>query len=366
METLRYVHGETFKLGDKTKYHDKGSKSKKGYWEERGNLVVHGFSDYSNVQKSGCDKIDRYRILALSKLQSYGFHKTHCIEALDHLKGDVDESIKLLFSKYFPLPNDVEEEPPNDHHLLIAKPTEEEILEMREDEILVLQSIFENSFEVKENNKVWLIKLKLDYLLQYSPSEVKKIQLAQIEKQKQLTAATANRRKLEKCRNFAKGNCKYGLKCRYYHELEKNDTETALSSIDNNWFYVEIRFTNDCQYPYEPPMVFLKSTCPDLSDTLCLRLTRRLINESRQFAKDNMPCMFAIIDLIRMETDMLKFLENDRYRFLDSKCSLFYQSTSNDENNLIIENNLPTHYKKGRYRLFFLFLLSFVNCRPTI
>lgn len=40
METLRYIHGDDFKLDDISNYKDKGSRLKKNFWQERGNLIV--------------------------------------------------------------------------------------------------------------------------------------------------------------------------------------------------------------------------------------------------------------------------------------------------------------------------------------
>lgn len=338
LETLRYIHGQDYQLADKSSYVDKGTKFKNGYWQERGNLVVQGGYDYSNIQKSGCDSIDRYRMFAILKLESYGFHKGHCIEALDYCKGEVDNALLLLFSKYF------------SSYVTLDKPaveyTENEILELRNDEISALESIYDNAFEVKEINKVWQLKLKIDHLLVHSPSEQKKKSTARKEKEKEQRQG----KKVEKCKNLLKGRCKYGDRCRYSHKLEDESSDKPIDpNLDPNWFYLEIRFPTGNVYPYESPLVFLKTTCPDIPTSLCLRLTRRIVEEARRFADDGIPSVYTISELLQMDDEISLFLKNDRYQLLDPKKSLFYVSLE-DEMNLVHCKDLPTHYARGTTR----------------
>lgn len=337
LETLRYIHGQDYQLADKSSYVDKGTRYKNGYWQERGNLVVQGGCDYSNIQKSGCDSIDRYRMFAILKLESYGFYKGHCVEALDYCKGDVDEALILLFSKYFP------------SYVNLDKPSieynENEILELRSDEISALESIYDTAFEVKDINKVWQLKLKIDHLLIHSPSEQKKKSEAKKEKEKE----QRHGKKLEKCKNLLKGHCKYGDRCRYSHKLDKAESLSIDPNLDPNWFYLEIRFPAGNVYPYEAPLVFLKTTCPDIPTSLCLRLTRRIVEEARRFAEDQIPSVYTISELLQMDDEISKFLKSDRYQLLDAKKSLFHVNMD-DELSLAESKDLPTHYVKGASR----------------
>lgn len=303
-------------------------------------MVVQGGCDYSNVQKSGCDSIDRYRMFAILKLESYGFSKGHCIEALDHCKGDVDEALVLLYSKYFPAYVNVIDKPSS------AQYDENEILELRNDEISALESIYDEAFEVKERNKVWQLKLKVDHLLIHSPSEQKKKSEAKREKEKE----QRNGKKLEKCRNLLKGHCKYGDRCRYSHKMDADSSDKTIDpNLDPNWFYLEIRFPSGNVYPYEAPLVFLKTTCPDIPASLCLRLTRRIAEEAQRFAVDQIPSVYSISELLQMDDEISLFLKGDRYTLLDGKQSLFYVSVD-DENELAASKDLPTHYAKGAPR----------------
>lgn len=337
LETLRYIHGQDYQLADKSSYVDKGTRYKNGYWQERGNLVVQGGCDYSNIQKTGCDTLDRFRMLSILKLESYGFNKSHCIEALDYCKGDVDEALVLLFSKYFA--SYVKDRPSVEYD-------ENEILELRNDEISALESIYDSAFEVKEPNKVWQLKLKIDHLLVHSPSEQKKKSEAKKEKEKE----QRHGKKLEKCKNMLKGHCKYGDKCRYSHKVETESNDRTIDpNLDPNWFYLEIRFPPGNVYPYEAPLVFLKTTCPDIPSSLCLRLTRRIVEEAQRFADDQIPSVYSISELLQMDDEITLFLKSDRYQLLDGKKSLFYVSME-DELSLSAGKNLPTHYAKGATR----------------
>lgn len=330
-------------MAQKSTYKDKGNKIKNGYWQERGNLVVQGGYDYSNIQKSGCDSIDRNRMLALLKIESYGFPKSHCLEALEVCKGSVDEALELLYTKYFPMPPGTE-----DSTAKSSAHTLDEVIELRQDEMSALQSIYDaNTFEEQEPNKVWLLKLKIDHLLKHSPSEKRKMMAAEI-----LAAEERRNRgakKLEPCKNLKlKGACKYGNRCKYSHKVDDERAARPYdANVDPNWFFLELRFADGSQYPFEAPMVFLKTTCPDIPHELCLRLTRRIVSEARDIARDEMPSFYTLAELLQMDDEMATFLKNDRHQFLDAKKSLFYVDESLNANNGEEANIRPTHYTRG-------------------
>lgn len=273
-------------------------------------------------------------MFALMKLESYGFHKSHCIEALDVCKGNVDECLELLSAKYFP-----------SFSTLQSSNQKDLLLELREDEKAALQSIFDTAFEEKIPNHIWQLKMKIDHLLVHSPSEVKKRREAELEKEKE----RKNGKQTPLCKNFLKGNCKFGGKCRFSHKLPETSSDKQLENpeLDNTWFYLEIRFPKGNLYPYEAPLIFLKTTCPDIPRMLCLRIARRLTIEAQEYAKNEMPSVYAIADLLQLEHDIGEFLKTDRHQFLDAKKSLFFV-----ENNLLdsmdIAKELPTHYSKGK------------------
>lgn len=339
MDTLRFIHGQNFQLGTKTKYKEMGTRLTKGYWEERGNLVVQSVTDV-RIEKTGCRATDHSKILDLSKLESFGFDINHCVEAIDHCKGDTDSALELLYQLYFPTIFNNQEKP----H---AEITEKEAKEMRTDEMDALKSIYEaNVIEEKEHNKVWLLKFKVDHLLIYSESEQKKRALLKQEEQKRLKYGGGAKKVIEKCKNFAvNGKCKYGSRCRFSHEIEPTKT-SADPNLDTNWFFIEFRFPNGNLYPYETPIISVKTICPDISKVLCLRITRRCLEEAQILAADGMPSVYTIADLLQNEADIMEFLKNDRYIFPDPKKSVFH--TADEVVNEIEEiKPRPSHYKKG-------------------
>uniref|UniRef100_A0A182SYI7 RNA helicase n=1 Tax=Anopheles maculatus TaxID=74869 RepID=A0A182SYI7_9DIPT len=352
METLRAIHGEAFQLGDISKYEDKGGRMKKGFWQDRGNLVIQGGVDFSNIPRTGNTNEDKFRMYAVMKLHSYAFHRAHCEEALDHHNGDVDSALALLFSKYFPPPNNLQ--PPVEDH------NEDELTALRADEREVLESIYDKLFVEKEHNRVWQLKFKIDHLLTHSPSEMRKqaereAQQAEEEKRRMQEAlAKKKKAKREKCWNFAKGKCRYGNRCHYSHELDESDSEEKKNSKkvektmeeDPNWFFLEIRFPPGNRYPFERPILLLKTTCSDIPEQLCLRVNRRLVQECIELTNDGMPCIYAVADLLQNDEEIGRFIEQDRYQFPDGRRSLFYVPEQ-DAIEVGMGNNLPTHHQRG-------------------
>lgn len=335
MKTLRHVRGQDFQLGNKSQYKDMGSVLTKGYWKDRGNLIVHSATDISNMVRTGDAAVDRQTMMALTKLESYGFEMAHILEAFGYCSKDADQTVELLFRQYFPsiLYNQNKSE---------QQHSETEIMEMRTDEMAALQSIYEKDVvEERETNKMWVIKLRLDYLLVYSDSEQKKRAVAQKQKSKPVKPIN-----VEKCKYMlSKGKCKFGDKCRYSHQMD-NGREVVDTHLDLNWFYVEFWFPKDSLYPYETPLIAVKTTVADIPKSLCLRITRRCLIEADQLAKDGMPSVFTIADLLQNEDEIMQFLKNDRYEFPSPKDSIFAEReeelAASEE-----RKTLPTHYTRG-------------------
>ncbi|XP_058058907.1 putative ATP-dependent RNA helicase DHX57 [Anopheles bellator] len=354
MDTLRAIHGESFQLGDISKYEDKGGRMKKGFWQDRGNLVIQGGCDFSKVVRTGNSNEDKFRMYATMKLHSYGFHRAHCEEALDHHNGDIDQALALLFSKYFPPPANLPP-PPEEYG-------EEELSTLRADEREALESIYDKLFVEKEHNHVWQLKFKIGHLLVHSPSEMKKQAERERQQQeddrrrKQDQLAKKKKAKKERCWNFAKGKCRYGNRCNYLHETEpsstgeneKKDGKRGDKSAeeDPNWFFLEVRFPPGNRYPFERPILLLRTTCADIPEQLCLRVNRRLVQESIELTRDGMPSIYTVADLLQNDEEIGRFIELDRYQFLDAKRSLFYIPEL-DETDEPMAGDLPTHHQRG-------------------
>lgn len=86
-ETLKYIHGQVFVrsrfvfnnsnlsvfqdfvFNDISKYEEKGNIYMKKYWVERGNLVVKGGFDYSQVKDGPEDEAEKLKVFALLRLE---------------------------------------------------------------------------------------------------------------------------------------------------------------------------------------------------------------------------------------------------------------------------------------------------------
>lgn len=104
----------------------------------------------------------------------------------------------MLYSKYFDV-----------HNKLEGDYSEKELMEQRTDEKGVLESIYEDAFREKLTNEVWVLSFRLNYLVNLFHPNIKKEKHA---------VSQESKRKKEKCRNYVRGHCKFGSKCRFLHE----------------------------------------------------------------------------------------------------------------------------------------------------
>lgn len=207
--------------------------------------------------------------------------------------------------------------------------SEKELLEQRTDEKSSLESIYGQAFSEKVKNSVWIISLKLNYLVNrfHNKDTVTK---------KAINSDTV--KKKEKCKGFLRGHCKYGNKCRFSHEepkIEKN----INAHIEEFDFELEIRFPSNTTYPYEPPLIFLKSHAV-IPDLVKLHICKRLLDEAKLLAEDGIPCVYSVVELVQHEEEILSHL-NTEPNFINKNQSLF--TLTNAKN----KAPRPSHYKKG-------------------
>lgn len=226
----------------------------------------------------------------------------------------------LLYNKYLNRNNEIKE---IDHGL-----SEKELLEQRMDEKSSLESIYENSFKEKMES-VWILTLKLDYL----------VRIFHNKEEKQKKNVAVRQKKKEKCRNFVRGSCKFGDKCRFSHEIEK-ETPDINNHLDNFSFELEIRFPPNTKYPYEPPLIFLKTNAvlPPLAN---LHICKRLYEEARALAEDGIPCVYTVTELLQTE-DVIKAQLKEEINFLPHNQKLFAPEKTKEARKI-----RPSHYKKG-------------------
>ncbi|RZC37856.1 ATP-dependent RNA helicase DHX57, partial [Asbolus verrucosus] len=318
METLKFIHGPDFKLQDASAYQDKKTNLNKKYWLGHSNLVVKGGCNFSRIEE-GVYEEDRLKQFALLRLESYGFHKNHCIEALKYCEDNVEDSLYLLYNKYFNLEGIKEIE----HYQ-----SGEELLQHRIDEKSSLESIYDKSFHEKIQNTVWILTLKLDYLIKiFHKKEIEKKEIIK------------NSNKKEKCRNFLTGNCKFGNKCRFSHEKEIVPKNTN-SHLTDFVFELEIRFPYNTKYPYEPPLILLK-TDAILPPLVNLHVCKRLYEEAKLLAEDGIPSIYTITELLKNDEEITNYLKTD-IQFIEANRKLFQE-----ESKITTKKKRPSHYIKG-------------------
>jgi RWD domain. len=117
--------------------------------------------------------ISEHSAECVSFLYSYGFYRSHCQEALELTHGDVGVALEVLLSQYFKLGltfpfiinnNSITNGNNSDS---ATNHWSSEILQQREEEKCVLESIYDSAFEERIANRLWVLNLHLEYLLDF-------------------------------------------------------------------------------------------------------------------------------------------------------------------------------------------------------
>lgn len=212
---------------------------------------------------------------------------------------------------------------------------EKELMEHRNDEKNVLESIYETAFMEKIKNQVWILTFKLNYLVDLFYTRKKK--------DDRNVTVQQDKRKKEKCKNFIRGNCKFGNKCRFSHEEEVMKEITPDKHLFDYNFELEIRFPNTSKYPYEAPLIFLKTNLL-MPKQMNLHICKRLYSEAEILAQDGMASIYSIAELLKNDVEIKNFISNCPLRFLSANEKLFPKDRGNNNN-----VNIPrlTHYNRG-------------------
>lgn len=182
--------------------------------------------------------------------------------------------------------------------------SELEIIEQRNDEKSVLESIYETAFKEKIANSLWIFKVKLEYLIKKFQPQKKfnKLQNANVKKKKEL------------CRWYLSGNCKFGNKCKFLHGVEQT-SGADNSHLSDYSFELEVRFPQNSKYPFEPPIIFLKTnfTLPNLMN---MHICKKLYQEAQCLAADGIPSLYSVVELLKNEEAMCDYISNTKLQFL--------------------------------------------------
>ena len=293
-------------------YRDFGRRLDHGYWLKDNQLLVRGGVDYSQAQAVSAndgDVGDNSRDAEpnsywLQKLLGIGFHKSRCVSALARTDGDVGAALELIMTESFDIgsssgSDDANDDGPGpivasncvDDHQLEAV-SEQDLLDQRNDEKMALESIYESSFTEKLVGKVWELRLTLEHLLKYLP-QVKKSSNKSID----------NKNNKNVCPYFLAGYCRFGRRCYKRHvnpedKNRKSDDDHLTGADDEKIFIIEFRFVPGSKYPHDPIIVTFSTPMSMFPKTACMKITSRLMEESKTCAKDGVPAAFSIVSLL--------------------------------------------------------------------
>ncbi|XP_065345049.1 putative ATP-dependent RNA helicase DHX57 [Cloeon dipterum] len=293
MDALKHAHGDEFELSEKSAYKDQGAGALKQYWMSRSTLIVQGGIDYSNREKNhtlqGPNQISAF---ALKKLESFGFHSTHCVEALNIFNGDVSQALQLLCSAYFSSPEP--QEP--------LEKLSDSVIDARQEEKEALEAIYDSEFAERIPYKVWCLKLNLPYLRKLCDKP-------------KVVVPTKPAKEL--CRFYLKGVCRQSYNCKFSHEgLSKASTVSDAHLRDpkdeSTLFEMEIRFPEGNNYPTDAPLVCVSAESSKFPTDLCLKISKKLNDEAKLLAEQGFPAIFSLVGILEQETEIAPLLNLPR------------------------------------------------------
>lgn len=241
------------------------------------------------------------------------------------LDGDIGSSFEYLYCKCFDLPtltdvgNDVDdediEEEETDTKVTLTKAeklqkngiTWEEIEEQRREEILALEAIYIEEFEIRIPDRLWVFRLELKNLMDMVMNSGK------VKKESEEKSFGENS---EICKFFKKGACHFGDRCRHKHVVE--DTGSKIDSVektDKANFELELRFGSDNIYPYESPIIGFSSIAPGFPCEICLNITECLLKEAQELASAQSPSSFSLIALLEDDLMLAQCIEKPPLAF---------------------------------------------------
>ena len=299
-----------------TSYWDSGRRLDHGYWLKDNQLVVRGGVDYSQAQSEeigGGETGQGETSFGLQKLLGIGFHKSRCISALSRTNGDVGAAVEHLMAESFGLSfyNDVENTGPgeivssNMDENLENENLDMDLVEQKQDEKMALESIYETLFTEKIPGKVWELRLTLKHLLKYLPKDKDN------NNPKKNSDKTGDK---NVCPYFLAGYCRFGRRCYKKHlkteTAQKVDDDHLTGKKDDQVFILELRFKAECRYPHDPVIVTFTTPMTKFPRSACMKITARLMEESKNSAKDGAPATFSIVSVLEDVAEMDNILGN--------------------------------------------------------
>ncbi|KAL4238484.1 ATP-dependent RNA helicase [Mactra antiquata] len=326
---LKNLHGEDVDITSDDEYEELDHRAENQYWIVNNQLKLEDIHDFSNTRfGEDNENADNVTIspLAINKLMRYGFHKTRCTEALQVCDGDVGLSLEYLLAECFHLSNNDDEE--------LSKDDKQEIAELRNDEIMALQAIYEDKIVERIPCKVWAFTMELPVL-----DELAK---PQNDRKKEKKEIVDNR---DVCRFYLRGFCKFGKRCRLKHSNPNAESTNDGSVPEKVEYTVEIRFPEYNRYPKEAPFIAFCSTSSFLEKHVCLNITKHLVNEAKKMSESHEPSVFAVISLLEDDSFIETCFNEPPHEFSHSLNSKHFVPLSSPQK--FVSNNNDRHYAES-------------------
>lgn len=155
--------------------------------------------------------------------------------------GDVGAAFEFLMTRYLSLDSydpDIE--------------VTQSLVDERLQELDSLHSIYEDSCEERIANQLWIVHLDLPYLANIYCDQQTGLQQEENCDNKKTSNSKQNK---ELCKFFVKGYCKFGIMCKFSHDIREQKTVKCSSEELENMklrskFELEIRFPKGKHYWY--------------------------------------------------------------------------------------------------------------------
>ncbi|XP_064411237.1 putative ATP-dependent RNA helicase DHX57 [Latimeria chalumnae] len=249
---------------------------------------------------------------AVPKLCKYGFHKERCVAALELCDGDVGAALEHLLLQCFSDKYGARMQTPK----AACGIKVENCVEQRREEAFALRSIYGENFIERIQNQVWTIKLELEFVTEKF-SKIKRNSGPSKPPEPPLKGI---------CQYFLKGNCRFGPKCRFKHEVplkpfSNNNRDPrkeagCKSNGDTPFLYeLEIRFPQGNKYPYQAPLVAFSSVNESVPKACCLHIAEYLYGEALVTAKSNEPVFYMLVSCLEDEGKIGELLANIHHKY---------------------------------------------------
>ncbi|XP_022087605.1 putative ATP-dependent RNA helicase DHX57 [Acanthaster planci] len=306
-DVLRELQGNDLaELSDQT-YSELDSRSDFRFWTEDKSMVVEGATGFGvdNEEDSQEQLVNKY---ALLKLLKYGFHRDHCLAALEETSGDVGQALEHLLQKcfrYSPKHKPKRKRTKSQQGDVEMDGQMREALQQREEEATALSSIYQEDFDERIPDRVWVLNFDLPHITDHFREKARNSQDRTRQMLDQSLAMVGM------CRFYQQGYCRFGSKCKFRHKRESHGPsyQEICDNAGAQVYQLEIRFPEGNLYPLEPPLVAFLTSNPDFPIGKSLNVSRLLFEEAKDIAETASPAVFSLVSVLEDATQMINALE---------------------------------------------------------